>query len=233
MKMNFRAEISDDTIYTKNIFMGRTRFETQDSIWYPLFPKEVSGKFSHVNHIMDIQEIKLHNPVKLFSSIIYLDPHETILTRRVVTFNDVLGMLGGCLRVVFIIMTILITPYAQYIFYLNAARRMFLARTRDPSLLQKTDLNDQTSEFDKKIVRFVDPKNIPSYYSHDMRHEIKKHKVISISNKDWLLLFIYHKLGNMACNRICRWRKREKLTNLYATSKDKLESKLNLFKLLR
>ena len=107
----------------------------------------------------------------------------------------------------FIVFSLLAYPYTQYKFLINAARRLFLARTREKDLLKRTEPKSFKSKFDKHIMEFVDPNHIPSHYDETMTKEILKHKIIHFSAKDRVLLFLVSSLGCSVQRRFCLWRK--------------------------
>ena len=64
-----------------------------------------------------------------------------------------------------------------------------------------------------------------------LKQEIKKHKVIKISFLDNLYLYVTKALGCDCFDKI--WSKRKKLTKLYEKGQDKLETQLNILKIIK
>lgn len=77
--------------------------------------------------------IEKSNPL-LFKTRLYLDPNEIQVIRNVYDVNTLLSDLGGVVRVLMTIFGVLLYPLSQNQFYFEAARRIYLARTKDEKL---------------------------------------------------------------------------------------------------
>lgn len=53
--------------------------------------------------------------------------------------NNLLSDLGGSMRVLITFFGILFYPISQHLFYVNAAKKLFLARTKEKDLLVDCD----------------------------------------------------------------------------------------------
>ena len=61
--------------------------------------------------------------------------------------------------------------------------------------------------------------------------ELKKHRFISLTKTDYWLLYFSNSLGK-AFPGYC-WSKKKKLSKLYETGADRIESKLNIVKIAK
>ena len=59
-----------------------------------------------------------------------------------------------------------------------------------------------------------------------------RHRAINIGCYDSMCLFVSNLLGDLFCCKLC-WNKQEKLTKVYEETNDRLESELDIVKLLR
>ena len=74
---------------------------------------------------------------------------------------------------------------------------------------------DGESKFETKISKFLDPVNIPGNISIKMQKEIEKHRLIRISLKDNIMLFLYKIFPEKCCKHICKFKNHNKLQKLF------------------
>ena len=96
-------------------------------------------------------------------------------------------------------------------FYLNSSRKLYLARTKDDELFKVVPIDKSESNMDRKMIKFTQTDDLPYKYKKCIKKEFKKHRFISLSGKDKLLLFLYNAFGFVMCKRVCPWSKRDKL----------------------
>lgn len=162
---------------------------------------------------------------------------------------DLLGDLGGVLEVIMVFTGAVLMPISEHHYILKAAKRMFMARTRDPTLFQKHNDGDCNQENNKKIIKYIDRRMINSYASevigtdqplkqssNSLVNQLKLHRLARLSLLDSVLLFLYNKFYCPSCKNswpLWTWRKRSKLQRLYREAQHKLDHELNIVKLLR
>ena len=61
------------------------------------------------------------------------------------------------------------------------------------------------SENDLKISKYLKEENYPDEYDEEEREELRKHRLIKLSFKDSVLLFLHN---NILCFRCCPWWKK-------------------------
>ena len=81
-------------------------------------------------------------------------------SRTVYGFIDLLGDLGGVLEVIMVVMGAILYPIAEHHYTLQAAKRIFMARTSDPKLFKNTVKGNLNLETNDKILRYTDQKII-------------------------------------------------------------------------
>ena len=66
-----------------------------------------------------------------------LQPEIINHSRRVFGWFDLLGKLGGITHVMMIIFGVFLFPISEHSFVLKAAKKLWIARTKDPNLFKK------------------------------------------------------------------------------------------------
>ena len=125
--------------------------------------------------------------------------------------NDLLGDLGGVMNVLLAVFGIIFYPMSKHLYYVNSIKKLFLARTRELEIFQKRE-GKQIGQSDSKILKYLNEENYPCQYDEAILKELRMHRLIKLSVKDNLLLFLNN---NLFCFRYCPWRKRVKLQKLY------------------
>ena len=92
-----------------------------------------------------------------------------------------LGDLGGVTRVLLSFFGIIFYPISRFLFIINSAQSLYLARTKDDNLLRKS-LKPDSSKLEKKIMSYTDGSKIPCKYNDKMMNELQKHRMILITN---------------------------------------------------
>lgn len=83
--------------------------------------------------------------------------------RQVYGFIDLLGDLGGILEVIMVVTGGLIMPISEHHYILQAAKRIFMARTSDPTLFQHIRKGNCNLENNSKMIKYTDYKTIQQY----------------------------------------------------------------------
>lgn len=91
----------------------------------------------------------------------YLLPSELQNIRTVYDLNNLLSNLGGVVGVLMNVFGVVFYPMAQFLYYINSAKRLFMARTRDPKIFAEANQYDFYSKFEKRMYDVADPKQIP------------------------------------------------------------------------
>jgi hypothetical protein len=141
-------------------------------------------------------------------------------TRAIYGFLDLLGDLGGVTEVIMITFGILFYPISEHSFIMTATKKLFMARTNEPDLF----LQPKEIEVDKHFVK-VKKK------SRRVSKELAKHKEIRVRMADNVLLFLQNRLGCLFPSRL--WSKSDKLAKLFEEGADRLDTNLNLVKIIK
>ena len=67
-----------------------------------------------------------------------------------------LGDLGGVLEVIMVCTGALLFPISEHHYTLQAAKRIFMARTKDPNLFKNLAKGNLNAENNKKILKYTD-----------------------------------------------------------------------------
>lgn len=141
--------------------------------------------------------------------------------RKIYNTIDLLGDLGGVIEIIMVAFGFIFYPISQHSFVIEATKRLFLANTSDDSLFELEKIDD------KKQAKILDTSKFPD----NKRHTYCKHRHISISMHDSCCLFCSNKLGWLFPS--CCWQNHDKLSKLYRTSEDRIETELDIIKVMR
>ena len=83
--------------------------------------------------------------------------------RQVYGLLDILGDLGGVLEVIMVVMGALLMPIAEHHFTLQAAKRIFMAKTTDPKLFLNKKYGNCNQDVNEKLIKYTEPKTIKQY----------------------------------------------------------------------
>lgn len=81
----------------------------------------------------------------------YLEPQDLKIFSTVYDFNNFLSDLGGILGIILKTFFIMFYPIAKFFYYINASKRLFLARTIEHDLFKKPCLSTLKSKFEKRV----------------------------------------------------------------------------------
>ena len=111
-----------------------------------IYPQSFVGSFYKIEQLMNKQFYKGQDSLNLFQTRIFLVPKQLIIYRQAYDINNLLSDLGGVVRVLISIFGVLFYPITQYLFIINAARKLFLARTSNSNIFRKNqDSKDRKS----------------------------------------------------------------------------------------
>lgn len=85
--------------------------------------------------------------------------------RKVYGFIDLLGDLGGVLEVIMVLTGAFLFPISEHHFTLQAAKRIFLARTTNSNLFESPHKGNMNIANNIKMLKFAD-KKLMYKYSH-------------------------------------------------------------------
>ena len=105
---------------------------------------------------------------------------------------------------------------SEHSFILKAAKKLFIARTRDQNLFKKDDRQN------------IDIKSLSS----KARHELELHRPIKFHYRDNVLLYLSNHLPS-CCFPSKLWPKQKRFTKLYNMTKQKLQGELNVIKVIK
>ena len=137
--------------------------------------------------------------ISLFECQVFMKPTYTAIFRQAYDINDLLGDLGGVVRVLMSIFGVIFYPISQFLFFLNSVKQMYLARTKEADLLENASCQNSRTNHEKKMMNYTNGSKIPAKYSKSMTHELSKHRVINLSLKDLILLFIFDSFNCFMC----------------------------------
>ena len=110
---------------------------------------------------------------------------------------DLIGDLGGVAEVIILCFNFLILPISEHSFILQAAKKLFYARTKDTGLLEKCDEvlceNENHHDIHKSLSK-----------------EIKNHRRIVLRPCDSIWLFMFNKFGCLFPS--CLWENKGKIS---------------------
>lgn len=164
------------------------------------------GEYFTVEHEMVRNVVREAEPETFFSSILWISPNIYSHARSIYGWIDLLGDLGGVTEVIMICFGFILFPISEFSFILKASKKFYLARTK---------MNDLFT---------VNP-GVLKEYSKDFKND----RYIQLRVGDKFKLY----LSNLIYFPGAFFKNKEKLTKLYQTTSDKLESELNIVKIIR
>lgn len=157
----------------------------------------------------------------MFNTIFWLQSEAIIHERSVYGSLDLLGDLGGVTEVVMLVFGFLLFPISEHSFTLKAAKKMFKARTAELGLFNPPSqavLDKEPEDFEKKLTL-------------KQTAEIKKHHEIRVKYFDGVRLYIANCMGCFFPT-FC-WSNVTKFQQIYNETGDKIETELNIIKIIK
>lgn len=192
-------------MFSQSVYIGRTVYESKDSLFNLASPKVFEGMFYEIHHIIGSHIPTDEEAQSLFEAKLFLTPRERRVYRQAYDINNLLGDLGGVVRVLMTVFGVIFYPISRYFFYLNSAKKLYLARTKDSHLFHAQDMHHCHCNLEQKMIRYTDDSKVPCKYTRQIQKELKKHRVINLSYRDQCLLFFYTRLNKFACKSVCPW----------------------------
>jgi hypothetical protein len=166
---------------------------------------------------MKTKKVQEKHPLVVFESKIFLSKDGFNYKRQIYSFFDLLGDMGGVTQAIVLMFAFIFIPIAEHEFIIAASNKLFYARTKTAGLFK----------YDKK---HHGQKHVPKFDSIKATKEIKKHHVIYLSTADTTKLFFSNIMGKFYPFK--NWEKRSKLSKLYQIGQNRIESELNIVKLM-
>ena len=120
---------------TTNLELEKVSYSTYDSS-LQLGLKTFTGWFYHVKKITDRHLSKKIDENLLLETNIFLSPSIMNNLRIVYGMTNLLSDLGGVMSIMISVCGIVFRPFSKFMYYTNAIKRLFLARTRDKHLFK-------------------------------------------------------------------------------------------------
>lgn len=158
----------------------------------------------------------------VYKAVVQLNQENIKHMRKIYSLIDLLGDLGGITEVVMLGFGFFLYSVSQHSFYLKAAKRLFLARTKNEKVFKRFQKRQSLVKKEQKIQESL-PDNIKS--------EIKLHKPIRLKLRDSIRLFFQNTLGCFSPFSLC-WKNKDKMMKLYSRSRERIDSELNIVKIL-
>ena len=134
-----------DQYYTS---LSKVTYSTKDSLLGISTPTH-EGSFFEVSNIVNRKTVDQAEEGMLMKANFYLYPSRKIYSRKQYTVIDALGQLGGLMSVLVAACRALMFPISRHMYYWNAIKRLFLARTSDDTLFLKEKKGKQKSGTEK------------------------------------------------------------------------------------
>lgn len=213
-----------------NVHLRKVTYSTYDS-FIQLGQKTFTGAFYQVHKIVEQLQSKVLDPNLVLETNIYLSPYQVKYLRMVYGVTNLLSDLGGVMAIMVSFFGIIFHPISKFMYYMNAIKRLFLARTREQKLFIEPKKGMYSSKAEGEMMYYLDERNFPKHLDDRTRKEIGKHRLIRLSNGDKFLLFIMHNFPFFS--RCIKWDKKDKLLRMYRDGIDRIEKDLNLVRLVK
>mmetsp|Transcript_9208 Transcript_9208/g.15487 ORF Transcript_9208/g.15487 Transcript_9208/m.15487 type:complete len:175 (+) Transcript_9208:410-934(+) len=122
---------------------------------------------------------------------------------------------------------------SEHSFHLKAANRLYLARSKQQNIFQsQSSQATQPSTSSNRLKKYTGEEWIPADAPRELVAELKSHQEIRLKFKDSLRLFLARFVSKRIFMNFC-WRKKDKLINLYEQSVERIESELDVIKIIK
>ena len=101
-----------------------------------MFSETYSGKFYEIHNVINSQIHKDEATQKLFQARMFLHSKDKQVYRKVYDINQLLGEVGGVMKVFISIFGVIFYPISRFQFYFNSVKKLYLARTKDNNLMK-------------------------------------------------------------------------------------------------
>jgi hypothetical protein len=126
------------------IYLRKNTVETEDNVIYP-FETDYEGDFYDIGKSIErpLSRYDPSNKNLLAMTYITLSREEVNHERSVYMFLDLLGDLGGLTEVFKLAFGFFLYTISEHSFYLQATKRLFLAKTRQHGLFLKPNIQEE------------------------------------------------------------------------------------------
>lgn len=162
---------------TQQMQIVRHNFEMEDDLIH--FGQKTSrGFFFQLSNHYNRPSIYEYDQEVLGLSEMWLSAEELVHKRKMFDIIALLGTLGGVTGIIRLAFGVIFFRISETSFLLQAAKRLFLARTKDDNFFQEQHPK-------KNKLWYLEEPNVPEDYTASERSEVKKHRFIrpKISDK--------------------------------------------------
>ena len=196
------------------LLLRKHSLETEDS-YMRLGQLSEEGTFFQIARTLNRPSARVAVPDHVYSNQLFLQPEQVLHQRSIYGVIDLLGDLGGVTEVIMILFGFFLYPISEHSFILKVSKKMFLGRTKDEQMfVVPDDVDGKTKVDDKKL-----------------GENFRNHRVMRMKSSDKVKLYLANKLGWLF--RPGLWDKKEKFQKMYQTTQDRLETELNIVKIIR
>lgn len=134
----------DSMVRRPYIYLRLNTVETEDNVIYP-FETDYEGDFYDIGKAVErpLSKYEPSNNKLLAMSYMTLSREEVNHERSVYMFLDLLGDLGGLTEVFKLAFGFFLYTISEHSFYLQATKRLFLAKTRTEGLFLKPNIQEE------------------------------------------------------------------------------------------
>jgi len=159
--------------------MSKNYYVVKDTYLQVLNWFDMTGHWYTIGVQLNKDKVGFSRPNKLFINKFWLTGAIVINKRQIFGWFDLLGKLGGITNVMMLLFGFFLFGISEHSFTLKAAKKLFIARTRDEKLFLKDPRND------------VHVKAL----SHKAKGELDIHRAIKFSRRDSICLYFSNHMG--------------------------------------
>lgn len=164
-----------------------------------------------------------------------LDPVIEYHSRNLYDLNELLSDLGGVTRVLIAIFGVFLYPLSEFNYIRAMSRRLYYVSTKDEKLFGKKNTEGKLDQ-QNCLIKWNKQDKIPPFYNHEMKNEIRQHRISFMSLLDEMFLFVHQAFDSLFCKvKFCKIfgeKKRVKLLKFYKESRHRIQKELNVIKLI-
>lgn len=161
-----------------------------------------------------------------------IEPKMEYHFRKMYDLNQLLSDMGGVTKVLITAFGIFLYPLSEYNYNRALSRQLYYASTKNEDLFHPC--HDDKKAKKNKLVKWNEKSKIPPSYDHEMKDNLKRHRLMFLRSIDEIVLFFHQIFEPILCRSFCcSQKKRNKLLLLYKKSKKKIHSEFNIIKMVR
>jgi hypothetical protein len=174
MKPLYSDFFKQDYVLNIEFNLMRNNFVLADTFLQLLKWFNTNGHFLSIGLILPKNKVGISQPGVFFINKFWLQSEITFNKRKIFGWFDLLGKLGGITNVMMLLFGWILFGVSEHSFVLKAAKKLFLARTKDNNLFKHDPrANTKVAAFSKRA-----------------REELDKHRPIKLHLKDNILLYL-------------------------------------------